>query len=215
MKSIRVAAAAVVVGVALTACSSPVEAGAAAVINGKLGDVQVSERIAAKDLNENVKEYEAALTAAKLDASALQVPLNQFVLFRMTNEAVYRELSAFHKVQVSEAEIDAALKNPGQQQTPEMNMLSKGVDPGNARGYLRAELSMTKIIDQFGGAQNQGAIDKLRAEFAQLKVTYSPRYGTLNAQPTQENPSMFIDTGRFGKLTPTPPAQGQQQQQQG
>lgn len=205
VKSIRVAVAVAAVGVALTACSNPVAAGAAAVVG--------SERIAARDLNEKVKEYEAALTAAKLDASALQVPINQFVLFRMTNEAVYRQLSQKHKIQVSESEIDTALKEPGQQQSPEMNLLSKGVAPANARDYLRAELSMAKILAQLGGAQNQQAIAKLREEFGTIKVTYSPRYGQINPQPSQENPSMFIDTGRFGK--PTPRQQVQQGQQQG
>ncbi|MBB5080776.1 SurA N-terminal domain-containing protein [Nonomuraea endophytica] len=203
MKSIRVAVAAAAVGVALTACSSPVEAGAAAVVGG--------ERIAAKDLNSEVQQYEKALTAARLDASALQVPLNQFVLFRMTNEAVYRQLAQRYKVQVSESEIDTALKDPGQQQTPAMNLLSKGVPPGDARDYLRGELSIQKILQQFGGAQNQQAIEKLRTEFTTVKVTYSPRYGRLNTQPTQENPSMFVDTGRFGKLTPTQQPQQQQQ----
>ncbi|MEV4896747.1 SurA N-terminal domain-containing protein [Nonomuraea sp. NPDC050547] len=207
MKSIRVAVAAAAVGVALTACSSPVEAGAAAVVGG--------ERIAAKDLNSEVQQYEKALTAARLDASALQVPLNQFVLFRMTNEAVYRQLAQRYKVQVSESEIDTALKDPGQQQTPAMNLLSKGVPPGDARDYLRGELSIQKILQQLGGAQNQQAIEKLRSEFTTVKVTYSPRYGQLNTQPTQENPSMFVDTGRFGKLTPTQQPQQQQQQPQG
>ncbi|MFI6296080.1 SurA N-terminal domain-containing protein [Nonomuraea sp. NPDC050790] len=205
MKSIRVAVAAAAVGVALTACSSPVEAGAAAVVGG--------ERIAAKDLNSEVQQYEKALTAARLDASALQVPLNQFVLFRMTNEAVYRQLASRYKVQVSESEIDAALKDPGQQQTPAMNLLSKGVPPGDARDYLRGELAIQKILQQLGGAQNQQAIEKLRAEFTTVKVTYSPRYGQLNTQPTQENPSMFVDTGRFGKLTATQQPQQQQQPQ--
>ncbi|MFD9950057.1 SurA N-terminal domain-containing protein [Nonomuraea sp. NPDC059023] len=207
MKSIRVAVAAAAVGVALTACSSPVEAGAAAVVGG--------ERIAAKDLNSEVQQYEKALTAARLDASALQVPLNQFVLFRMTNEVVYRQLAQRYKVQVSEAEIDTALKDPGQQQTPAMNLLSKGVPPGDARDFLRGELSIQKILQQLGGAQNQQAIEKLRSEFTTVKVTYSPRYGQLNTQPTQENPSMFVDTGRFGKLTPTQQPQQQQQQPQG
>ncbi|MFI6904016.1 SurA N-terminal domain-containing protein [Nonomuraea sp. NPDC050394] len=207
MKSIRVAVAAAAVGVALTACSSPVEAGAAAVVGG--------ERIAAKDLNSEVQQYEKALTAARLDASALQVPLNQFVLFRMTNEVVYRQLAQRYKVQVSESEIDTALKDPGQQQTPAMNLLSKGVPPGDARDYLRGELSIQKILQQLGGAQNQQAIEKLRSEFTTVKVTYSPRYGQLNTQPTQENPSMFVDTGRFGKLTPTQQPQQQQQQPQG
>ncbi|GAA0940356.1 SurA N-terminal domain-containing protein [Nonomuraea longicatena] len=198
VKSIRVALAALAAGAALTACSSPMKAGAAAVVGG--------ERIAAKDLDEKVTEYEKALTMAKLDASALQVPLNQFVLYRLTNESVYRQLAAKHRVAVSEAEIDVALKDPGQQQSPQMNLLAKGVAPGNARDYLRAEIGMSKLLEQLGGGQNQQAVEQLRKEFTTIKVSYSPRYGQINPQPSQENPSMFVDTGRFGKLTPT--AQG-------
>ncbi|MFI6500437.1 SurA N-terminal domain-containing protein [Nonomuraea typhae] len=204
MKSIRVALAAAAAGVALTACANPIEAGAAAIVG--------NERIAAKDLNAEVKQYEQALTAARLDATALQVPLSQFVLYRMTNESVYRQLAAKHGVQVNESEIDAALKDPGQQQSPEINLLAKGVPPGDARDYLRGELSIRKIVDKLGGPQNQQALDALRKDFEAVKVTYSPRYGKVNTQPTQENPSMFLDTGRFGKLTPTQQPQAQQPQ---
>jgi peptidyl-prolyl cis-trans isomerase SurA len=197
VKSIRVAVAAGAVGLAaLTACSSPMEAGAAAVVG--------SERISARDLTKNVQEYEAALKKANVTAEQLGVPVTQFVLYRMANESAFRQLAAKHNVQVSESEIDNALKDPGQYQSPEINLIARGVSPANARGYLRAELGAVKVRNQLGGAQDQAAQDKFVKELTSIKPVYSPRYG----QFTQQG---FVDPGRFGKNT----QQAQQQAQQG
>ncbi|MEU0570631.1 SurA N-terminal domain-containing protein [Nonomuraea sp. NPDC005983] len=198
MKSIRVAVAAAAVGasfVALTACSSPMQAGAAAVVG--------NERISTGDLNRNVQEYEAALKQAKIEPSQLGVPINQFVLFRMANEAAYKQIAAKHNVQVSESEIDAALKDPGQQQSPEMNLLSKGVAPANARGYLRATLGVIKLRSQMGGPEDQNAQAKFTQELGSVVPVYNPRYGEFGQQG-------FVDPGRFGKPV-QPPQQAQQQ----
>ncbi|WP_214325907.1 SurA N-terminal domain-containing protein [Nonomuraea sediminis] len=199
MKSIRVALAAAAAGIALTACSSPLQAGAAAVV----GD----ERISADQLNTKVKGFEEALRLAKIEPSQLPLPVNQFVLLGMTNEAAARQLAAKYNMQVTEAEVDAALKDPGQQSSPELNLLSKGVVPTDARGYIRAEVGLKKVVDSLGGQQNQQAMAKLRADFGSIKVVYSPRYGTFDPQQG------FIDTGRFGKLEPAPQQQQQQQPQ--
>ncbi|MFG1947879.1 SurA N-terminal domain-containing protein [Nonomuraea sp. NPDC048826] len=197
MKSIRVAVAAAAAGVSLlglTACSSPVEAGAAAIV----GD----QRISSRDLNENVREFEAALARADIEPEQLGVPLSQFVLFRMSNQLRYQQLADKHGVTVSESEIDTALKDPGQYQDPVMNLLSKGVSPANARDYVRAEVGVNKVVDKFGGPQNQQATAKVQEEFNAIKTTFSPRYGTL------QQGQGFVDPGRFGK-----PAQAQQEQQ--
>ncbi|SEK37753.1 peptidyl-prolyl cis-trans isomerase SurA [Nonomuraea pusilla] len=186
--------AAAAVGIALTACSSPVGAGAAAVV----GD----ERISTRDLTTNVEEYQAALKRANIEPEQLGVPVAQFVLYRMANESVFRQLGAKYKIQVSESEIDKALQDPGQYGSPEVNLLSKGVAPGNARGYLRAELGAVKVRNQFGGAQDQGAQDRFTKELSSIKPLYSPRYG----QFTQQG---FVDPGRFGKVAEQPPQQQQ------
>ena len=148
MKSIRVAVAAAVVGVALTACSSPMEAGAAAVVG--------SERISSRDLNKNVQEYEAALRKVNIEPSQLGVSVNQFVLSRMAEQSRQQQLADKFGVQVSDSEIDAAAQDKGEQQTAEMNLLSKAVSPANPRGYLRAALGVNKVLEKLGGPRPPG-----------------------------------------------------------
>ncbi|MEV0380655.1 hypothetical protein [Nonomuraea sp. NPDC050643] len=204
MKSIRVAAAAAVVAVALTACSSPMQAGAAAVV-GK-------ERISTSKLNADTQAYVAALKRAKLDESALGVPASQVVLQRLVNVSVSGQLIDRYKVPVSETEIDAALKDPGQFESPEINLLANGVAPADARDYGRVMVGLSKLQQQFGGEAGQ---QRLTQEFASIRPVFNPRYGQLNPQRTQENPALFIDTGRFGKATTQQAPQQPQQQQQG
>lgn len=188
------AAAAGVSFLGLTACSTPVEAGAAAIV----GD----QRISARELNANVQEFEAALEKANITPDQLGVPVAQFVLFRMTNQARYQQIADKHGVTVTEAEIDNALKDGGQYQDPEMNLLSKGVAPDNARDYLRAEVGAFKVLDKFGGQQSEEAAAKWQQEYNSVKTVFSPRYGTFKQQQG------FVDPGRFGK-----PVQGGQEQQ--
>ncbi|MGR6914512.1 SurA N-terminal domain-containing protein [[Actinomadura] parvosata] len=198
MKSIRVAVAAAAVVAALTACSSPMQAGAAAVVG--------NERISMSKLNADTQAYLAALKKAQLDESALGVPANQAVLQRLVNVSVSNQLLDRHNVQVTETEIDNALKDPGQFQSPEINLLANGVAPSDARAYARAMVGLTKLQQQFGGQAGQ---EKLIQEFSSIKPIFNPRFGQLNGQRSQENPALFVDTGRFGKLTlQAQPAQG-------
>nr|WP_186404456.1 SurA N-terminal domain-containing protein [Nonomuraea sp. ATCC 55076] len=198
MKSIRVAVAAAAVVAAMTACSSPMQAGAAAVVG--------NERISMSKLNADTQAYLAALKKAQLDESALGVPANQAVLQRLVNVSVSNQLLDRHNVQVTETEIDNALKDPGQFQSPEINLLANGVAPSDARAYARAMVGLTKLQQQFGGQAGQ---EKLIQEFSSIKPIFNPRFGQLNGQRSQENPALFVDTGRFGKLTlQAQPAQG-------
>ncbi|NRQ34452.1 hypothetical protein HII36_21720 [Nonomuraea sp. NN258] len=195
MKSIRVAVAVAVAGVALTACSSPMKAGSAAVVG--------SERISSADLDKNVQEYQAALEQAKL-LDQVNVPLNQLVLWRMGKESGWRQLAAKHNIQVPESAVDAALKDPGEAQSPEYNLLGQGVAPANARGYLRAQLAMGELQRRFAGSGDaQAAQAKWTAEINSVKPVFSPRYGTFDPE------RLFVDSGRFGKL-PEEPQQGAQ-----
>ncbi|MFG6194974.1 hypothetical protein [Nonomuraea sp. JJY05] len=198
MKSIRVAVAAAAVGLALTACSSPLQAGAAAVV-GK-------ERISTSQLNADAEAYKAALKKNKLDETALGVPVTQYVLQRLADISAAEQLMARNNVQVTEKEIDAKLQDPGQYQSAEINLLALGVAPSYARDYARTAVGMAKLQQQAG----QGGMDKLRQDFASIKTTFNPRFGVVNTNPSQENPALFIDAGRFGKAT-TPQARPQQQ----
>jgi peptidyl-prolyl cis-trans isomerase SurA len=67
---------------------------------------------------------------------------------------------------------------------------------------------MAKLQQQAG----QGGLDKLRQDFASIKTTFNPRFGVVNTNPSQENPSLFVDAGRFGKATPQQAQQAPQQQ---
>ncbi|MFI7126164.1 SurA N-terminal domain-containing protein [Nonomuraea sp. NPDC050153] len=198
MKSIRVAVAAAAVGIALTACSSPMQAGAAAVV-GK-------ERISTSQLNKETDAYRAALKRNNLDETALGVPVTQYVLQRLADVSAARQLLARNNVQVTDKEIDAKLQDPGQYQSADINLLALGVAPSYAREYARTAVGMGKLQQQAG----QGGLDKLRQDFAQIKTIFNPRFGVVNVNPTQENPSLFVDAGRFGKATPQQAQQPQQ-----
>ncbi|MGP3913940.1 hypothetical protein [Nonomuraea sp. 10N515B] len=216
MKSIRVAVAAAAVGMTLTACSSPMHAGAAAVVG--------NERISASQVNENTQVYVTALRNAKLDEqtkaalagttleqAALQgTSASQLVLRNMVEVSAFRQLMARYNVQVSQTEIDNALKDPGQYPSAELRLLFSGVAPQNAREYGRVVVGVAKLQQQFGGESGQ---QRLLQEFSAFQPVFSPRYGVLNPQRSQENPAMFVDTGRFGKLTPPQQQQPQQQPQ--
>ncbi|MEV4566892.1 SurA N-terminal domain-containing protein [Nonomuraea sp. NPDC049419] len=197
MKSIRVAVAAAAAAVALSACSSPMQAGAAAVVG--------NERISMNKLSDDTQAYVAALKRAQLDESALGVPATQAVLQRLVNVSVSKQLMARHNVQVTESEVDAVLKEPGQYQSAEVNLLANAVAPTDARDYGRAMVGLSKLQQQFG----QAGQEKLLQEFNSIKPVFNPRYGQLNQQRSQENPALFVDTGRFGKATQqAPQAQG-------
>ncbi|TDD18102.1 hypothetical protein [Nonomuraea diastatica] len=221
MKSIRVAAAAAAAGIALTACSSPMQAGAAAVVG--------NERISASRLNEETRAYSAALRNAKLPPEleaalagrsleeALEqeqgTPASQRVLRRMAEVSATKQLLERYNVQVSPSEIEGVLKDPGQYPSAELNLLlgSAAIAPQNARDYGLAVAGLAKLRQQFGSGQS-GA-DRLNQELNAVKVVYSPRYGTLNPQRSQQNPAMFVDNGRFGKVAEQqqqPPPQQQQ-----
>ncbi|MFC4122208.1 SurA N-terminal domain-containing protein [Nonomuraea zeae] len=203
MKSIRVAVAAAAVGLALTACSSPMQAGAAAVVG--------NERISTSKLTKDAEAYRGALKSAKLDETALGVPVDQYVLRRLVDMSVSKQLIQRHNIQVSEAEIDAKLKEPGEYQSPEINLLALGVAPTYAREYGRVSAGLAKLQQQVG----ESGVQKLAQEYTSIKAVYSPRFGVLNSQPSQENPSLFVDAGRFGKVTTQQAEQAPQQQPQG
>ncbi|MBF8188846.1 hypothetical protein ITP53_24540 [Nonomuraea sp. K274] len=198
------AATAAAVGIALTACSSPMQAGAAAVVG--------SERISMSQLDEDTQAYVSALRNAKLDQQTqaqlagnsleevvLQgAPASQRVLLRMTEVSAFRQLLARYNVQVSQAEIDGVLRNPGQYPSAELNLLFSGVAPQEAREYGRVVVGVSKLQQQFGGESGQ---QRLIQEFSAIKPVFSPRYGVLNQQRSQQNPALFVDSGRFGKVT--------------
>ncbi|MEU7899046.1 SurA N-terminal domain-containing protein [Nonomuraea sp. NPDC049152] len=191
MKSIRVAVAVAALGVAVTACSSPVQAGSAAIV----GD----ERIAASDLNTHVKQLEEALAKAKIPQSQLQLPVTQYALLQMVNVEQFRQLAARAGTKVTDGEIDQFIAAQGGLEALEQKTLVQGVPPAYTRQWLGTSIAISKLMQQYGGGTDQAAQQRgqqrLIQEAAAIKITYSPRYGTFDPNKG------FVDAGRFGKLT--------------
>ncbi|MGW4472200.1 SurA N-terminal domain-containing protein [Nonomuraea sp. NPDC004354] len=191
MKSIRVAVAVAALGVAVTACSSPVQAGAAAIVG--------NERISADALNTNVKQLEAALAKAKIPQSQMQLPVTQYALLQMVNVAQFRQLAAKTGAKVTDGEIDQLIARSGGLPAVEQQTLAQGVPPAYTREWIGTSIAISKLMQQYGGGTDQAAQQRgqqrLIKEAAAIKITYSPRYGTFD--PTKG----FVDSGRFGKLS--------------
>ncbi|MEU4545402.1 SurA N-terminal domain-containing protein [Nonomuraea dietziae] len=196
MKSIRMAVAVAALGVAVSACSSPVQAGSAAVIG--------NERISASDLNTNVKQLEGALAKAQIPQSQLGLPVTQYALLQMVNVAQFRQLASKAGTKVTDGEIDQLIASQGGLAALEKQTLAQGVPPAYTREWLGTSIAINKMMQQYGGGTDEAARQrgqqKLIEQAAAIKVTYSPRYGTFDPQKG------FVDAGRFGK--PTTAAQG-------
>lgn len=210
VKSIRVAVAAAALAVVMTACSSPMEAGSAAVVG--------NERISASDLTRNVQEYEAALRKAGVQPDQMGLPgsVPEVVLYQLANVKQAEQLVRKAGVRVSEGEVDQAIDAAQQQgATLDQNMLSRGMAPSLGRDYMRISVGIQKLLQQYGGGTDEAAQqrgnERLQKEAATISISFNPRYGKINQQRTEENQALFVDAGRFGKAAE--PAQPQQQPQ--
>jgi peptidyl-prolyl cis-trans isomerase SurA len=183
-------------GVAVSACSSPVQAGSAAVVG--------NERISASDLNTNVKQLESALAKAQIPQSQLGLPVTQYALLQMVNVVQFRQLASKAGAKVTDGEIDQLIASQGGLAALEKQTLAQGVPPAYTREWLGTSIAINKMMQQYGGGTDEAARQrgqqKLIEQAAAIKVTYSPRYGTFDPQKG------FVDAGRFGK--PTSAAQG-------
>jgi hypothetical protein len=209
VKSIRVAVAAGVVGLAaLTACSSPMEAGAAAVVG--------SERISADELNRNVKEFQAALVKENVTPDQLQFPgtVPQILLFQLANLKQADQVVRKSGIQVSEGEIDQAVAAAAQQGgSLQQQMMAQGVAPSNARSYMRTSIGFQKLVAQYGGGTDEAATERGRQKVQEqlTPIIFSPRYGTMNPARSESSPNLYVDANRFGKTTAVQPAPQPQQ----
>lgn len=174
----RLALAVVAAGITLTACS-PAHTGAAAVI----GD----ERITMSQLDDNVREAQAALSEdpqAKQQIEQAQsqgTSLPQLVLYRLAETVRFQRLAEQAGITVTEAEIDAFIAERGGADTIESSLLAAGVVPSHSRDYLRGMVAFTKLAAQRGGGTDDAARQRGQ-EFAQkeldaIEVVYNPRYG--------------------------------------
>ncbi|MGJ6961046.1 SurA N-terminal domain-containing protein [Streptosporangium sp. G11] len=217
MKStrVRVILAVAAAGVALTACS-PNQAGAAAVVGG--------ERISSGELDRNVREYEAALAKANVSASQLQFKdsVPQLVLFQLANAKQHAKVAASKGITVTEGEVDQVIAGQGGQEKFEQQMLQQAVAPSQAREFMKSQVMISKLIAKYGGGTDEAAIQRGQQQAIKdlqaMPITWNPRYGKLNEQRSEQQPSVFVDAGRFGAPgapgpADAPPAPPQQQQQ--
>ncbi|MFD0885669.1 SurA N-terminal domain-containing protein [Streptosporangium algeriense] len=206
MKStrLRVILAVAAAGAALTACS-PGQAGTAAVVGG--------ERISTGELDSSVKEYEQALAKANVSPADLQFPgsVPQVVLFQLATAKQYTKAAERQGITVTEAEIDQVIAASGGETQHEQRMLQQAVAPSHSREFTKAGLMLTKLMAKYGGGADEAALQRGQAQAIKdlqaVKVTWSPRYGTLNNNRSEQSPQLFVDAGRFGAIPPAEQAQ--------
>ncbi|GGP92795.1 SurA N-terminal domain-containing protein [Streptosporangium pseudovulgare] len=200
MKStrVRVILAVAATGVALTACS-PSQAGAAAVVGG--------DRISSGELDRNVQEYEAALARADMSALKQQFPgsVPQVVLYQLATARQYTKVAESKGIMVTEGEVDQVINSQGGAAQYEQQLLQKAVAPSQARAYTRASLMITKLMAKYGGGADQEALQRGQQQVVDdlksVRIEWNPRFGKINAQPSQEQPQIFTAEDRFGKAS--------------
>jgi hypothetical protein len=181
-KRVRVLLVAAASAGALTACS-PLHAGAAAIV----GD----QRITTGELNSGIEEYQQALISAKVSADQLQVPsIPQGVLMQLIDIRQFGLLAERHGVTVTDGEIDSArAQYQGGPGALDKMMLGRAVPPSQSRAWIRAQLSIQKVLKQEGAGNDQASLQqaqqKVLKELDTIEIKISPRYGELSAQTGQ------------------------------
>lgn len=200
MKSIRLrvlpaAAAAVVAGFALTACSAPVRIGTVATIGG--------DRITSGQLDSEVKEFQAALKQAKITEAQLQLPsIPRAVLLQMISMRQFEQFAKRTGLAVTEREVGDFLNEQGGIAKIGPAALSKGVPPSETRQWVRTALIYQKGLQRYGAnltdqASVQAAQVKLFGQMDGIPVKVSHRYGTWDPQQG------LVEEARFGKPVPS------------
>lgn len=196
MKSPRVLLAIAAAAVALTGCSSPVQAGAAAIV----GD----ERISAEELSRVVADYERELKAANIDFDQWRMErrishsMAQLVLSQLVYTEQIKQIGEKHGVAVTDGELSAA-----ERQVVENNrgiafdtvVLNVGLPKAEGRELLRATVIQQKLAPRLGATDDNQLGEALSKELAAIPVKFHPRYGTYVASN-----GSFTDGERFGKL---------------
>ena|SRR5437868_4444927 len=177
-------------GVALTACSAPVEAGAAAIV----GD----ERISASTLNGKVQELESAVKRLQVQVDPAMKPA-QTVLGQMVMVVRYQQILDKARVSVSDGELDQYIAAQGGTAALDPVLVAAGVAPSQVREYIRTSLAAGKLAQALGGGTDQAAGQagqaKAQALALQIKVTVSPRYGHFD-----DKVGTFAASDAFGKV---------------
>ncbi|WP_214415899.1 SurA N-terminal domain-containing protein [Sphaerisporangium fuscum] len=184
-------AAAVLAGVALTACSSPVQVGTAATVGG--------DQITSKQLDSEVREYKDALKQAKVSEAQLQSPIPKTVLTQLIFFHQFDQFAKKTGLTITEGDIDKLINDQGGIQKIGPEGLSRGIPPSQTRQWIRTTLIYQKALERFGAnltdqASVQAAQEKLFGELGNIPVKVSHRYGTWDLQQGQ-----LVEEARFGK----------------
>jgi hypothetical protein len=170
--------------VVLGGCSTPVKAGAAAVV----GD----ERVSASSIEAtatSVREQAAEEELGELDGATL----NRITVERAIRSLLTAELAEREGVSVSEGEVDdylAEIEAAGQSEQLNIDALNNGVPSSELRGEVNDFLLRQKVgeelvegtgpeVEQERGVAVSDAIVALAEE---IRVSVSPRYGTWDAE---------------------------------
>jgi hypothetical protein len=175
---------AVLGSVVVSGCSTPVKAGAAAVV----GDERVSTS-SVEATATSVREQAAEEELGELDGATL----NRITVERAIRSLLTAELAEREGVTVSEGEVNdylAEIEAAGQSEQLNVDALNNGVPSTELRGEVRDFLLRQKVgeelVDGSGPEVEQergvAVSDALVALAEEIRVSVSPRYGTWDAQ---------------------------------
>lgn len=205
MKSVRVALAAAALAVALTACSN-LQAGSAATVGGT--------RISSDELDSAVRDYQSALTKAKIPADQLQLPgsIPQTMLLTLSDMEQYNQLAAKNGVTVSNGEIDQFIQQQGGSAAVETVLLQRGVPPKLGKDYIHIVIAANKVAAKLGGGQEEAQLtagqQKAAEQLKTIPVEYNPRYGKLDMQTGKWTASDSFVKQPAAPATPAAPPAG-------
>jgi hypothetical protein len=183
--------AAVLAGVALTACSSPVQVGTVATV----GEARISSSL----LDSEVREYQAALKQAKITEAQLQMPsVPRAVLLQMIYFHQFGQFAQRTGLAVTEGDVDKFITEQGGIAKIGPAALTKGVPPSETRQWIRTALIYQKALVRSGAnladqTTIQAAQVKVFAQMDTIPVKVSHRYGIWDTQQG------LVEEARFGK----------------
>jgi outer membrane murein-binding lipoprotein Lpp len=172
-------AAVLAAGLFLSGCSTPPQAGAAAIV----GDSRITQQQLAT-------EVQQILEAQRQPVDSPNEALSQKTLSRMITIELVDQLAAQNGVVISQGDIDETLSSYDQQvgsrEQVESVFAEQDVAPQQIQTLVRMNLQAQALgvkLDPHGSAEQQGkaVFDAAAVMSDELDVTTSPRFGTWNA----------------------------------
>jgi hypothetical protein len=221
---IKLAAAVLGVGIAVTACGSA-RLGAAAIA----GNQRISSTTLANEVSDLNVAYQADKKQIQLQFPASQMPqqvLAWLVRFQVRDQLAKRQGITVTPAQVQQAlnAITASIKQSGQSATLRQVAVANGLPPDQINGLGRYQAIETKLLDRMDGGKlpsSTSAQQTLENKFDRsqclaaksLNIRVNPQFGTLNysdfsivlAPTTLSKPQSAAPTPAASKPVTTPP----------